>query len=115
LESAANPQVLARSPSPTAALSSRTVEKKLNADPGFTVRFLQSGSLFSDEAIVADMQTEILDHLHAVIELDVDKGGVARWRLSKNNLGPKQDWKLIHQNIAIRYIHRLIKISEVRQ
>lgn len=66
------------------------------ADPGFSVRFIQSGSLFADETIVADMQSEILDHFHAIIELQVDDQGHAAWRITKNRFGQTRDWSPIH-------------------
>jgi signal transduction histidine kinase len=66
------------------------------ADPGFNVRFLRSVPMFQDEIAVANMQTEILDHLHAVIELSVDGKGRARWRMPKNAFGPPRDWTPIH-------------------
>ncbi len=64
-------------------------------DPGFRVRILRSGSEFEDET-VADMQTEILDHLHAVIEMKVNEQGEASWRISKNTFGPIRNWAAIH-------------------
>jgi signal transduction histidine kinase len=69
-----------------------------DADPGFSVRILQSGSIFEDEYLVANMQTEILDHLHAVIEMKVDDKGRASWCLSKNQFGPVRDWVPIHHD-----------------
>jgi signal transduction histidine kinase len=67
-----------------------------DTDPGFNVRILQSGSIFEDEYIVANMQTEILDHLPAVIEMKVDDKGRASWCVSKNLFGPIRDWAPIH-------------------
>jgi signal transduction histidine kinase len=72
------------------------VTRKRDADPGFRVRILRAGTEFEDESIVADMQTEILDHLHAVIEMKVDDRGRASWRLSKNEFGPVRNWAHIH-------------------
>lgn len=66
------------------------------ADPGFTVRFLRDGGLFQDETLVADLQTEILNHLHAIIEMKVDNSGRASWRISKNRFGPTREWAPIH-------------------
>jgi signal transduction histidine kinase len=74
------------------------VIRKDDADPGFSVRILQSGSIFDDEYLVANMQTEILDHLHAVIEMKVDDKGRAKWRLSKNQFGSVRDWMPIHHD-----------------
>jgi len=42
------------------------------------------------------MQTEILDHLHAVIEMKVDDKGQASWYLSKNIFGLTRNWASIH-------------------
>jgi signal transduction histidine kinase len=67
-----------------------------DTDPGFAVRFLKSQTPFQDETVVADMQTEILDHLHAVIEMKVDGHGRANWRISKNEFGPIRNWTRIH-------------------
>jgi signal transduction histidine kinase len=71
------------------------VKGRPGADPGFRVRFFREGEIFKDEAIVADLQTEILDYLHAVVELKVDERGNARWRISKNRLGHTRDWARI--------------------
>jgi signal transduction histidine kinase len=57
---------------------------------------MRAGTQFEDESIVADMQTEILDHLHAVIEMKVNNKGQASWRLSKNEFGPVRNWAPIH-------------------
>lgn len=67
-----------------------------NRDPGFEVRFLREDSLFKDETVVADLQTEILDHLHAVIEMIVDEHGKAEWRITRNKLGSDRPWAAIH-------------------
>jgi hypothetical protein len=72
------------------------VINRADLDPGFKVRILQSGSEFEDELAVVDMQTEILDHLHAVIEMKVDNKGQASWCLSKNIFGPTRDWVAVH-------------------
>jgi signal transduction histidine kinase len=66
------------------------------ADPGFSVRFLDGGGLFEAENVIADMQSEILDHLPVVIEMAVDDGGHARWRMPKDAFGPTKDWRPIH-------------------
>jgi len=72
------------------------VINKADADPGFKVRILQSGIEFKDELTVIDMQTEILDHLHAVIEMKVDDKGRGSWRISKNEFGPARKCTPIH-------------------
>jgi signal transduction histidine kinase len=71
---------------------------KANAviDPGFLVRFLREDALFHDETTVADLKTEILDHMHAVVEFHVDDDGFARWRITKNRFAPETDWKNIN-------------------
>lgn len=66
------------------------------ADPGFIVRFKRKNELLGDDMAVADLQTEILDHLHAIIEMQVDDHGRATWRISKNRLGETRDWQPIH-------------------
>lgn len=72
------------------------VKDRPGTDPGFKVRFLRRDEVVHDEAVVADLETEILQHLHAIIELEVDKKGRARWRLSKNRFGETRDWTPIH-------------------
>jgi signal transduction histidine kinase len=74
------------------------VKNRGTVDPGFTVRFFRKKEEFQDETLVADIQTEILDHLHAIIELKVDAKGRAEWRLSKNRFGDVRDWTLIHHD-----------------
>lgn len=72
------------------------VEADVRSDPGFEVRFLKEDEIFHDETLVADFQSEILDHLHAVIELIVDENGVAEWRIIKNKLGADRPWQKVH-------------------
>ena len=72
------------------------VTNRADVDPGFKVRILQTGRDFEDELTVIDMQTEILDHLHAVIEMKVDDKGQASWCLSKNIFGLTRNWASIH-------------------
>jgi signal transduction histidine kinase len=76
------------------------VEGDGGRDPGFSVRFIRKNSLFSDDTVVANLQTEILDHLHAVIEFKVDNEGRAAWRLSKNRFGDTRDWESIHHRLS---------------
>lgn len=68
------------------------VEQEPGGDPGFLVRFIRENTLFNDETVVADLQTEILDYMHAVIDLRVDDLGFASWRMSKNRFAPPMDW-----------------------
>jgi hypothetical protein len=42
------------------------------------------------------MQSEVLQHLHAVVELRVDEQGIALWRLTKNRFGEDRPWQAIH-------------------
>jgi signal transduction histidine kinase len=72
------------------------VEHRPRSDPGFEVSFLRDGGLFSDPELVADFQSEILDHRHAVIEFRVNEEGVAEWRISQNRFGPDRGWARIH-------------------
>lgn len=72
------------------------VERRPNADPGFKVSFLRDGGLFNDPSLVADFQTEILSHHHALIEFRVDEDGMAEWRISQNSFGPDRGWSRIH-------------------
>jgi signal transduction histidine kinase len=74
----------------------KPIANRPGADPGFTVTITRRGQLFQDDKFVVDLQTEILDHLHAVIELDIDNKGRARWRLSKNRFGETRDWANVH-------------------
>ena len=67
-------------------------------DPGFTVEFRDGGGLFQDESVVANMQTEILDHLPVVIEMRVDNEGKASWRITKNAFGELRSWRPIHHD-----------------
>ncbi|MGL9623682.1 sensor histidine kinase [Bradyrhizobium sp. U531] len=68
-----------------------------SADPGFEVRFIREGELFEDTTI-SDLQSEILSHAHAIIEVRVDSKGVAQWRLTKNRFGENRSWKQIHHD-----------------
>ncbi len=78
-------------PFPVAPIAARPT-----ADPGFEVRFVSGGGGFFDPEVVADLQTEILDHLHALIEFRVNELGNAEWRLAKNRFGPDRNWTRIH-------------------
>ncbi|GLQ78052.1 hypothetical protein GCM10007881_15680 [Mesorhizobium huakuii] len=65
-------------------------------DPGFAVEFRDGGGLFQDDTVVANMQTEILDHLPVIIEMRIDDLGQAMWRITKNAFGELRDWRPIH-------------------
>lgn len=74
------------------------VDRRPNADPGFKVTFWRIDGIFSDPEVIADFQTEILEHLHAVIEFRVDDAGQAEWRISRNKFGPDRPWSPIHHD-----------------
>ena len=78
-------------PFPVARVASRP-----HQDPGFTVRFYQSGSVFEDPRLIADLQTEVLDHMHAVVEFKVDVEGYAEWRMPQNKFGATTAWTPIN-------------------
>jgi signal transduction histidine kinase len=65
-------------------------------DPGFKVRFLEDGSLYHDMVVVADMQSEVLNYLPVVVEMQVDSDGAASWRIVKNAFGDTRPWRAIH-------------------
>lgn len=67
-----------------------------DADPGFQVEIRRSGETFGDETLISDIQTEVLDHHHAIFELKVDDEGQASWRITSNRLGEDGDWTLVH-------------------
>ena len=73
-----------------------SVQHHPKADPGFEVTFLRESGPFHDPELVADFQTEILAHVHAVIEFRVDHEGAAEWRISQNRFGPDRGWSRIH-------------------
>ena len=96
------------------------------ADPGFSVAFYDGGGLFEDLTVIADMQTEILDHLPVIIEMRVDDRGAASWRISKNAFGELRDWRPIHhehrdeakpppyaslRNVAMKTYHVILEPS----
>jgi signal transduction histidine kinase len=72
------------------------IATKPNADPGFSVQFTGRRGSFSDTEVIADLQTEVLNHLHALVEFRVDDHGVAEWRLSRNRFGPDRGWSRVH-------------------
>lgn len=65
-------------------------------DPGFRVRFLDEGDLYQDNIVIADMQTEILDHFPVIVEMRVDGDGRASWCISRNAFGSLRPWRSIH-------------------
>lgn len=81
---------------------------KPESDPGFTVSFLRGHAALSGGRVVANINSEILNHLHAVFEMRVSEAGQAEWRISKNKFGATQDWTPIHHDAkqgSERYEH----------
>ncbi len=74
---------------------SAPVEGRADADPGFQVSITKSGGLFTDETVISDIQREILDHAYAVIDLEVDSRGFAKWRIYDNRFGEDLDWQAL--------------------
>lgn len=72
------------------------VEQFPTDDPGFVVKFTRESGLLKDETVVADLHSEILDHMHAVIEFKVNEHGYAYWRISKNRFAPTTEWRAIN-------------------
>ena len=72
------------------------VEDRPRQDPGFEVNFYRTGSIFSDPELVANFETEILSHMHAVVEMHVNEDGAADWRLTHNRFGDDVRWTPIH-------------------
>jgi signal transduction histidine kinase len=70
-----------------------------HADPGFAVRFLRDDDEIKDSTI-ADLQTEILVHAHAVIEARVTSDGRGEWRITRNRFGEDRTWKKIHHDVG---------------
>lgn len=71
-----------------------------SADPGFKVSFVDNGGIFDDSTVIADMQTEILDYLPVIIELNVDETGRATWAITKNEFGDLRAWRAIHHGAS---------------
>lgn len=68
-------------------------------DRGFVVSFYRVGARFDDAGLIANLQTEVLDHMHAVVDMRVDRGGCAEWRLTENRFGASLGWARInHQD-----------------
>ena len=74
------------------------VEDNPQQDPGFEVSFHRSSEQFAAPELVASVETEILDHMHAVVEFQVNAEGYAQWRLTKNRFGPDSEWAPINHN-----------------
>lgn len=72
------------------------VEDRPRQDPGFEVNFYRAEGIFSDPELVANFETEILSHMHAIVELHVNENGAADWRLTHNRLGEDVGWTPIH-------------------
>jgi signal transduction histidine kinase len=74
------------------------IEGNNEVDPGFVVRIRRHSDFLEDDISVIDMQSEVLNHLHAVIEMRVDHQGCATWRLSQNKFGDVRPWQPIHHS-----------------
>lgn len=74
----------------------KPVDAAPTIDPGFRASFVRQNTLLEYETDIANLKTEILDHMHAVIELQVDDQGTASWRMPRNRFGEKRDWKIFH-------------------
>lgn len=68
------------------------------SDPGFQARFIESGTLYHDTSVIADVKTEILDRCPVVVEMKVDNDGFAFWRITKNAFGETRAWRGIHHD-----------------
>lgn len=75
------------------------IKARPGADPGFKVGFYRASTRFEDPELIADLQTEVLDYLHAVVEFRVDGTGRAEWRLTQNRFGPDRNWTPIHHSV----------------
>ena len=67
-----------------------------HVDPGFAVRIVSRGDEVTESDVVVDLESEILRHAHARIELDVDGQGFAKWRLTGNAFGEEREWAPIN-------------------
>lgn len=74
------------------------VEDKPRQDPGFEVNFYRKGGIFSDPELIANFETEILSHMHAIVELHVDDKGAADWRLTHNKFGDDVGWTRVRHD-----------------
>lgn len=72
------------------------VAERPKHDPGFQVSFFRAGNAYADPQLVADLQTEVLDHMHATVHLRVDADGKAEWRMTENRFGSDFDWAAIN-------------------
>ena len=68
---------------------------KDQSDPGFSFNVIRNGDLYEDEKDVINFESEVLDELHAIIEMKVDNEGKASWRISKNKFGDPRAWQRI--------------------
>ncbi len=70
------------------------VDRESPIDPGFSAQFLRSGTAVRDELVI-DLDTELLAHRVALVELDVNDHGHAAWRVSAPRLNLISNWKPI--------------------
>ncbi len=83
------------------------------ADPGFQVQFRKGGELLQD-TVIADLQSQIQVHATAIIEMRVDRTGLAEWRIVNNKFGEDRDWSQAHheQSPPVKYWH--LREAEMR-
>ena len=89
------------------------VAGRKHADPGFEVQFVRGASRMED-TVIADLQSEILTHAHAIIEARVDQNGRAEWRMIKNRFGDHRIWTPIHhegREASIPYYEHLRDVA----
>ena len=56
--------------------------------------------VLDEGGVIVDLESEVLQHAHACIELDVDGQGLAKWRLRSNSFGEDREW------VPINHHHR---------
>lgn len=79
------------------------VARRPGQDPGFKVAFYRTAEIFSDPELIANLETEVLNHMHAVVEFQVDGDGYAQWRMIQNRFGPEVGWTPInHADLEAR-------------
>ena len=93
------------------------VRRAKGKDPGFKVEFVGVTKDGLVRHALANMQTEVLQHSHAEIELVVSKSGRAKWRLAANKFGSTTDWVGIAPadvDVESSFAARFENISSVR-
>ena len=92
-------------PFPVAPVAQRPCQ-----DPGFEVSFFRADQDVFEPELIANVETELLNHMHTVVEFRVDTNGRAEWRMTRNRFGTDYDWSPInHEDPEARrpppYIH----------